>query len=189
MLLLIDNYDSFTYNLYQYLCELGEGVIVVRNDELTVKEIKDLSPSHIISSPGPSIPQRAGVCCEVVKELGNKIPILGVCLGHQCIAHAFGGVVERAGEIMHGKTSLIYHHGRGIFKGLPNPFTAVRYHSLIVRRESLPRCLEVTAWTDKGLIMGLEHKSHPIIGVQFHPESILTANGKDLLRNFLQGET
>lgn len=185
MLLVIDNYDSFTYNLVQYFGELGAEMKVIRNDELTADEIEALAPKRIVISPGPCTPNEAGVSVEVVKRFGGKIPILGVCLGHQSIAQAFGGDVVRADRLMHGKTSLMQHEGASVFKGLPQPFEATRYHSLIVKKDSLPDCLEVTAWTDEGEIMGLKHKEHEIHGVQFHPESILTAEGKNLLANFL----
>ena len=186
MILLIDNYDSFTYNLYQYLCELGAQVEVRRNDRLDVEEAEALSPSGVVVSPGPCTPREAGISNEVIQRLGPRVPTLGVCLGHQCVGYAFGGVVGPAGEIMHGKTSLIHHQGRGLFAGLPNPFEAIRYHSLAVYRDSLPDTLEVTAWTDNGLIMGLRHKEYPVEGVQFHPESIMTVVGHDLLRNYLR---
>ena len=186
MLLVIDNYDSFTYNLVQYFGELGADMKVVRNDELTVDEIEALAPDKIVISPGPCTPNEAGVSVEVVKRLGGKVPILGVCLGHQSIAQAFGGDVVRADRLMHGKTSEMYHEGASVFQGLSQPFVATRYHSLIVKKETLPDCLEVTAWTDEGEIMGLQHKEHEIHGVQFHPESILTAEGKSLLANFLK---
>ncbi len=185
MLLLIDNYDSFTYNLFQYLSELGEEVLVVRNDKITIAEIEGIEPQRIVISPGPSTPDKAGISNDVIRHFGHKIPILGVCLGHQCIGFSYGARVERAGEIMHGKTSLIYHNGSGVLAGLPNPFPAIRYHSLAVVRESLPDSLEVTAWTDKGIIMGLRHRQYSVEGVQFHPESIMTGVGKDILRNFL----
>jgi anthranilate synthase component 2 len=190
MLLMIDNYDSFTYNLVQYLGELGEDVRVVRNDALSVDEMRKLAPDRIVISPGPGTPDQAGVSLELITKLGAQIPILGVCLGHQSIGQAFGGKVIRAREIMHGKTSQIHHNGKGVFAGLPNPFVATRYHSLIVEKSSLPSCLEVTAWTqnaDGSLdeIMGLRHRTLPIEGVQFHPESILTEHGHDQLRNFL----
>jgi anthranilate synthase/aminodeoxychorismate synthase-like glutamine amidotransferase len=185
MLLVIDNYDSFTYNLVQYLGELGEDVEVYRNDRITVPEIRDLAPHHIVISPGPCTPNEAGISVQVVRELGGEIPLLGVCLGHQAIGQAFGGKVVRAATLMHGKTSMIHHDGRGIFRGLPNPFEATRYHSLAVERASLPEVLEVTAHTEDGEIMGLRHRQLAIEGVQFHPESILTRVGKDLLRNFL----
>ena len=187
MLLVIDNYDSFTYNLVQYFGELGQAMEVRRNDEVTVEEIRRMGPSHICVSPGPCTPTEAGVSCEVIREFGATIPLLGVCLGHQSIGQVYGGEVVRAEKLMHGKTSEIHHDGKGVFEGVPDPFTATRYHSLIVRRESLPDCLEVTAWTDDGVIMGLRHKEHPVHGVQFHPESILTEHGKTMLRSFLGG--
>ena len=186
MILIIDNYDSFTYNLYQYLCELGAQVTVARNDSLTVDDVVAMSPQGIVVSPGPCTPKEAGIANQVILRLGPRIPTLGVCLGHQCVGQAYGGTVDRAGEIMHGKTSLIHHDGKGVFQGLPNPFEAIRYHSLAVYNQGLPECLEVSAWTDKGMIMGLRHKEHPVEGVQFHPESIMTAVGKDLLKNFLE---
>ena len=189
MLLLIDNYDSFTYNLYQYLSELGADVHTVRNDQVSAAEVEALSPERVVISPGPCTPREAGISNELILRLGPRVPVLGVCLGHQCIGQAFGATVDRAGEIMHGKTSMIHHDGRGLFHGLPNPFEAIRYHSLAVYREGLPDCLEVSAWTDSGIIMGLRHKEHPVEGVQFHPESIMTAVGKDLLRNFLDRVT
>jgi anthranilate synthase component 2 len=190
MLLMIDNYDSFTYNLVQYLGELGEDVRVVRNDALSVDEVKRLAPARVVISPGPGTPDDAGVSLALIEKLGAQIPILGVCLGHQSIGQAFGARVVRAQRIMHGKTSPIHHKGQGVFAGLPNPFEATRYHSLLVEKSSLPDCLEVTAWTqtpDGALdeIMGLRHRTLPIEGVQFHPESILTQHGHDLLRNFL----
>ena len=185
MILLIDNYDSFTYNLYQYLCELGAELQVFRNDKITLEEIEALAPEKIVISPGPGRPWEAGISNDVVLRFGEHIPTLGVCLGNQCIGYAYGGKVEGAGEIMHGKSSLIYHDGKGVLTGLPNPFPAIRYHSLAVMRQGLPDCLEVTAWTDKGVIMGLRHRHLPVEGVQFHPESIATALGKDVLRNFL----
>ncbi|MBK1833512.1 aminodeoxychorismate/anthranilate synthase component II [Roseibacillus ishigakijimensis] len=185
MLLVIDNYDSFTYNLVQYFGELGAEMKVIRNDELTLDEIEALAPDKIVISPGPCTPNEAGVSVGVVERFGGKIPILGVCLGHQSIAQAFGGDVVRADRLMHGKTSLMHHSNASVFAGLSEPFEATRYHSLIVKRETLPDCLEVTAWTDEGEIMGLRHKEHEIHGVQFHPESILTAEGKQLLQNFL----
>ena len=186
MLLLIDNYDSFTYNLFQYLCELGEEVYVARNDKITITKMEKLAPQHIVISPGPGTPDRAGISNEVISHFGPTIPILGVCLGHQCIGYSYGAEVTRAGEIMHGKSSLIHHNGRGVLEGLANPFPAIRYHSLAVMREGLPDCLEVTAWTDNGIIMGLRHREYPVEGVQFHPESIMTEVGKDILRNFLE---
>jgi len=185
MLLLIDNYDSFTYNLFQYLSELGEEVMVVRNDKVTLEEIDRMKPQRIVISPGPSIPQRAGISNEVIRHFGSRLPILGVCLGHQCIGYSYGATIGRAKEIMHGKSSLIHHNRQGVLAGLPNPFSAIRYHSLVVQREELPDCLEVTAWTDDGTIMGLRHRQHPVEGVQFHPESFMTEVGKDILRNFL----
>ncbi len=187
MLLLIDNYDSFTYNLYQYFCELGEQVAVIRNDKTSIAEIEKLKPECIVISPGPSTPLQAGISNDVIRYFGPHLPLLGVCLGHQCIGHSFGGVVSQANEIMHGKSSLIYHAGQGVFVGLPQPFSAIRYHSLIVKREKLPDCLEITAWTADGTIMGLRHKQYQIEGVQFHPESFMTQGGKDVLRNFLNG--
>lgn len=190
MLLMIDNYDSFTYNLVQYLGELGEDVRVFRNDKITVKEIEAMKPDRIVISPGPCTPKEAGISIETIKYFGGKIPILGVCLGHQAIGAAFGGDIIRAPYLMHGKTSLIHHDGKTLFKGLPNPFEATRYHSLVIKRETLPDCLDITAWTEsegvKGIIMGVRHKKHLIEGVQFHPESILTVAGKDLLRNFIR---
>ncbi|BCA80435.1 aminodeoxychorismate/anthranilate synthase component II [Desulfuromonas sp. AOP6] len=186
MLLMLDNYDSFTYNLVQYLQELGVEVVVRRNDQITVQEIAALKPRRIVISPGPCSPTEAGISIELIKTLSDSIPMLGVCLGHQAIGHAFGGKVIRAAELMHGKTSLIRHDNTGVFFGLSNPFVATRYHSLIVERESLPECLRVTAWVDDGTIMGLEHRQRPLWGVQFHPESILTAEGKMLLANFLK---
>jgi len=191
MLLLIDNYDSFTFNLAQYLGELGEDVKVLRNDALDVVGIRALAPGRILISPGPGTPDDAGVSLDLLRGLAGEIPILGVCLGHQAIGQAFGGAVVRAKQIMHGKTSLIHHDGGGVFAGLANPFEATRYHSLVVERESLPECLEITAWTqtpDGGFdeIMGLRHRTLPVEGVQFHPESILTQHGHDLLRNFLR---
>ena len=185
MILLLDNYDSFTYNLYQYLCELGAEVLVKRNDELTVAQVAALKPQKVVISPGPCTPNEAGISVELIRELGGKLPILGVCLGHQSIGAAYGGAVVRAPQVMHGKLSAIHHEGAGVFAGLPNPFQATRYHSLIVRREDLPDCLEPTAWTEDGIIMGLRHRNLPVQGVQFHPESIMTEAGKQLLRNFL----
>lgn len=185
MLLMIDNYDSFTYNLVQYFGELGEDVRVFRNDRITIKEIERLKPKRIVISPGPCTPKEAGISIDVIKYFKGKLPILGVCLGHQAIGSAFGGEIVRAPRLMHGKTSMIYHDGKTIFKDLPNPFEATRYHSLIIKKESLPDCLEITAWTDMDEIMGVRHKEFFIEGVQFHPESILTKVGKDLLKNFL----
>ena len=186
MILLIDNYDSFTYNLYQYLSELGADVSVVRNDETTIEEIADMAPERIVVSPGPSTPDKAGISNDVIRHFGTATPTLGVCLGHQCVGYAYGGTVGGAGEIMHGKMSLVHHDGKGVFKGLTDPFEAIRYHSLAVSREGLPDDLEVTAWTDKGVIMGVRHSRYPVEGIQFHPESIMTKVGKDLLRNFLE---
>ena len=183
--LLIDNYDSFTYNLFQYLRELGATVEVRRNDALSVAEAAALRPDRIVVSPGPCTPAEAGISVELIRQLGPQVPTLGVCLGHQSLGAAFGGAVVRAPQVMHGKLSAIHHAGQGVFAGLPTPFTATRYHSLIVRRDDLPAELEVTAWTDDGLIMGLRHRTHPIEGVQFHPESIMTESGKLLLRTFL----
>ncbi|MDA8337456.1 MAG: aminodeoxychorismate/anthranilate synthase component II [Peptococcaceae bacterium] len=183
---MIDNYDSFTYNLVQYLGELGADVAVYRNDALTTGEVEHLAPSHIVISPGPSAPDQAGVSLAVIGAFAGRIPILGVCLGHQAIGQAFGGAVVRAKNLMHGKTSRIMHDGRGVFAGIPAPFTATRYHSLIVAGESVPDCLSVSAWTDQGEIMGLRHKVYAVDGVQFHPESILTEHGRGILRNFLE---
>ena len=185
MILLLDNYDSFTYNLYQYLCELGAEVVVKRNDEVTVGEVAALAPEKIVISPGPCSPTEAGISVPIIQELGGKIPIFGVCLGLQSIGQAYGGTVVRAPYVMHGKVSQIHHAGTGVFVGLPQPFLATRYHSLIVRREDLPAQLEVTAWTEDGLIMGLRHREQAVEGVQFHPESIMTDAGKQLLANFL----
>lgn len=185
LVLMIDNYDSFTYNLVQYLAEIGSEVVVFRNDAITIKEIAALNPSHIVLSPGPCTPNEAGVCLDVIREFTGRIPILGVCLGHQAIGQAFGGRVVRAARLMHGKTSAIYHDGRTVFQGIPSPFTATRYHSLVVAPEGLPEVLEVTARTAEGEIMGLRHRDYLVEGVQFHPESILTEYGKELLRNFL----
>lgn len=186
MLLMIDNYDSFTYNLVQYLGELGADVRVYRNDKITTEQISELKPEGIIISPGPGSPENAGISVETIKALGSKIPILGVCLGHQAIGYAYGGEIIRAERIMHGKTSFIHHDGETIFHGLPNPFDATRYHSLLIKRNTLPQVLEISAETDQGEIMGVRHKGYPVEGVQFHPESILTRVGKDLLRNFLR---
>ena len=185
MLLMIDNYDSFTYNLYQYLCELGAKVEVARNDKISLEEIQDMSPEGIIISPGPSTPLEAGISNDVIRQFGPSTPTLGVCLGHQCIGHVYGAKVDQAGEIRHGKTSMVSHNGAGVLVGLPNPFQAIRYHSLVVFPETMPDTLEVTAQTENGLVMGLRHKDYPIEGVQFHPESILTPDGKHLLQNFL----
>ena len=186
MLLMIDNYDSFTYNLVQYLGELGADVRVYRNNQITVPEIERLAPDHIVISPGPCTPHEAGVSVDAIKILGGKIPILGVCLGHQSIGAAYGGKIVRAKQLMHGKTSMIHHAGKGVFQGLPSPFEATRYHSLVIERESLPDCLEITAWTEDGEIMGVRHKTLVVEGVQFHPESILTQHGHELLSNFLK---
>jgi anthranilate synthase/aminodeoxychorismate synthase-like glutamine amidotransferase len=186
VLLAIDNYDSFTYNLVQYLGEMGEDIRVFRNDKITIQEIEILKPDRIVISPGPCTPNEAGISMDLIKYFAGKIPILGVCLGHQSIGAAFGGDIIRAPRLMHGKTSLIYHDGRTIFEGLPNPFEATRYHSLLIKKETLPDCLEISAWTDQDEIMGVRHKEFIVEGVQFHPESILTAGGKDLLRNFLR---
>ena len=185
MLLIIDNYDSFTYNLYQYLCELGAEVEVVRNDKISLEEITDMSPDGIIISPGPSTPLEAGISNDVIRQFGPKTPTLGVCLGHQCIGHVYGAKVDQAGEIRHGKTSMVNHNGAGVLAGLPNPFQAIRYHSLVVFPETVPAALEGPAQPANGLIMGLRHREFPIEGVQFHPESILTPDGKHLLQNFL----
>lgn len=185
MLLMIDNYDSFTYNLVQYLGELGEDIKVFRNDKITIYEIERLNPERIVISPGPCTPKEAGISVELIKHFSGTIPILGVCLGHQSIGTAFGGEIIRAPRLMHGKTSMIHHDGKTIFKGLPNPFEATRYHSLVIKKETLPHSLEITAWTDIGEIMGVRHKDILVEGVQFHPESILTTVGKDMLRNFL----
>ena len=190
MLLMIDNYDSFTFNLVQYLGELGQDVRVARNDELSVEQVRALNPARIVISPGPGTPDQAGVCLALIENLGGRIPIFGVCLGLQSIGQAYGGKVVRATQIMHGKTSPIHHTGKGVFAGLPNPFTATRYHSLVVEKVSLPKSLEMTAWTQNAdgsidEIMGLRHRTLAVEGVQFHPESILTEHGHDLLRNFL----
>ncbi|MDP2827233.1 MAG: aminodeoxychorismate/anthranilate synthase component II [Sulfuricellaceae bacterium] len=186
MLLMIDNYDSFTYNLVQYFGELGEDVRVFRNDEITVEEVAALNPDHLVISPGPCSPSEAGISVAAIQAFSGKIPILGVCLGHQSIGQAFGGNIIHAKALMHGKTSLIHHKDVGVFKGLPNPFTATRYHSLVIARETIPDCLEITAWTDDGEIMGVRHTSLQVEGVQFHPESILTEHGHQLLANFLK---
>jgi len=186
MLLLLDNYDSFTYNLYQYLSELGAEIEVRRNDQVTLDEIEQMQPAYIVVSPGPCTPNEAGISCQVIEQFGPCIPTLGVCLGHQSIGQVYGGHVIRAPEPMHGKTSLMYHQGQGIFRNLPQPFEAIRYHSLIVDTKDLPPELEVTAQTTDGIIMGLRHRTYPVEGVQFHPESIMTSAGKDLLRNFLE---
>ena len=185
MILVIDNYDSFTYNLVQYLGELGAEMRVFRNDEISVSEAVALQPEKVLISPGPCTPKEAGVSCDIIREFGSKIPVFGVCLGHQSLAEVYGGKVVRAERLMHGKTSPIFHEGESVFKGLSNPFDATRYHSLLVERESLPDVLEITAWTKEGEIMGLRHRDLPVHGVQFHPESILTKEGKCLLQNFL----
>jgi len=183
---MLDNYDSFTYNLVQYLGELGQDLKVYRNDKITIAEIESLKPERIVISPGPCTPKEAGISIDVIKHFAGKVPVLGVCLGHQSIGEAFGGDVIRAPYLMHGKTSMIHHDSRTIFAGLPNPFEATRYHSLIIKRETLPTELEISAWTDDGIIMGVRHKQFKVEGVQFHPESILTGAGKDLLANFLK---
>ena len=193
MLLMIDNYDSFTYNLVQYFGELGADVHVVRNDQLTLDEVAKLNPERIVISPGPCTPNEAGISLEVIKHFAGKLPLLGVCLGHQSIGQAFGGKIVHAKEIMHGKTSMIHHKNMGVFAGLENPFEATRYHSLVIEKDSLPDCLEITAWTETeggelGEIMGVRHKELDVEGVQFHPESILTQHGHDMLRNFLEGK-
>ena len=190
MILMIDNYDSFTYNIVQYLGELGQDVRVYRNDEISIEQIKELNPQHIVISPGPCSPNEAGVSMAVIEHFAGKIPVLGVCLGHQSIGQVFGGDVIRARQVMHGKTSAVYHHGQGVFADLPNPFTVVRYHSLVIDQATMPDCLEITAWTqtrdgDLDEIMGVRHKTLPVEGVQFHPESILTEHGHALLRNVL----
>lgn len=187
MILVIDNYDSFTYNLVQYLGEIGENISVHRNDEIQLDAIEQLNPDHILISPGPCTPNEAGISLQLIEHFKGKVPIFGVCLGHQSIGQAFGGEVVRAEQMMHGKTSQIFHDGKTIFTGIPSPFTATRYHSLIVRKETLPDCLEITAQTAEGEIMGLRHKEHNIEGVQFHPESIITDYGLQLLRNFISG--
>ena len=186
MILVIDNYDSFTYNLVQYLGDLGAKLRVCRNDKITLGKVKTMKPTHIVISPGPGIPADAGLCRDIIAHFGDRIPILGVCLGHQAIAEVFGGTVVRAAAVVHGKTSRIRHDGRTIFRNIPDPFTATRYHSLIVEKASLPACLETSAWTEDGIIMALRHRSFPIEGVQFHPESILTRYGKRLISNFLR---
>lgn len=186
MILMIDNYDSFTYNLVQYIGELGVKVKVVRNDELTISAIEQLAPQIIVVSPGPCTPNEAGISLEVITHFAGKIPIFGVCLGHQSIGQAFGGKVIRAERLMHGKTSPVFHDGKGVNTNMPNPFHATRYHSLLVEKESLPTCLEVTSWTEEGEIMGLRHKEYAVEGVQYHPESIMTEEGKKLIRNFIE---
>jgi anthranilate synthase component 2 len=187
MLVLIDNYDSFTYNLFQYLSELGEEVKVVRNDRVTLEDIEKMAPERLVISPGPSAPVNAGISNDVIKYFGPKLPVLGICLGHQCIGYSYGGTVGRAKQIMHGKSSLIHHDDRGVFRGIPNPFSAIRYHSLMVSEDKLPDCLQITARTDDGTVMGLRHREYPVEGIQFHPESFMTSNGKAILRNFLTG--
>ncbi len=186
MLLMIDNYDSFTYNLVQYFGELGEDVRVIRNDEIDLAGVAALKPDHIVISPGPCTPNEAGISVPLIQAMAGKVPILGVCLGHQSIGQAFGGRIVHAKQLMHGKTSLIHHAGKGVFRDLPNPFTATRYHSLVIERETLPDCLEITAWTDDGEIMGVRHTALAVEGVQFHPESVLTEHGHRLLKNFLE---
>jgi anthranilate synthase/aminodeoxychorismate synthase-like glutamine amidotransferase len=188
MIVVVDNYDSFTYNLVQYLGELGAEIQVFRNDAVTLDEIQAVQPAHIVISPGPGDPDDGGISNDVIRVLGETVPLLGVCLGHQCIGHVFGGKVSRAPRLMHGKTSQVYHQGRGLFAGVPSPFRATRYHSLIVE-EPLPDCLEVTAFTRDGEVMALRHRDFPVAGVQFHPESILTEHGKRILQNFLEGRT
>ena len=186
MVLVVDNYDSFTYNLVQYLGELGESVVVRRNDEITLEDVTTLAPLAAVLSPGPGRPAEAGICKELLLELGPTLPTLGVCLGHQCLGEVFGGEVRRASRVMHGKVSPVLHHEQSVFRGIPSPFAATRYHSLVVDRDSLPADLEVTAWTEDGTVMGLRHRQHPLAGVQFHPEAILTEHGHALLMNFLQ---
>ncbi|HXG24187.1 MAG TPA: aminodeoxychorismate/anthranilate synthase component II [Chthonomonadales bacterium] len=186
MILVIDNYDSFTYNLVQYLGEMGQELVVRRNDKITLEEIAALAPERIVISPGPCTPNEAGISVPLIQRFAGKIPVLGVCLGHQAIGQAFGGEVIRNFRVVHGKTSLIHHDDRGVFENLPNPFEATRYHSLVVKRETMPDCLEISAETAEGEVMGLRHKEYPIEGVQFHPESVMTQVGKDLLRNFLR---
>lgn len=187
MILMLDNYDSFTYNLVQYMGELGADMQVHRNDKITIEQIEKLNPAKIVISPGPCTPEKAGISVDVVKKFSGKVPILGVCLGHQSVASAFGGDIIKASRIMHGKTSMIHHDDKTVFKGLAQPFQATRYHSLVVKRDTLPDCFEVSAWTEQKEIMGIRHKELPVEGVQFHPESILTLQGKDLLKNFLVG--
>jgi anthranilate synthase/aminodeoxychorismate synthase-like glutamine amidotransferase len=186
MILLIDNYDSFTYNLYQYLSELGADVRVARNDQTSISEIEAMAPERIVVSPGPGTPKDAGISVELIDHFAGKMPILGVCMGHQCIGEAFGATVGGAGEIMHGKSSRIEHDGKGVFRGLPYPIEAIRYHSLAIQPESVPEMLDVTAHSDSGVIMGVRHRQYPVEGIQFHPESIMTSTGKDILRNFLE---
>ena len=186
MILMIDNYDSFTYNIVQYMGELGADIQVKRNDQISIKEIESLNPKKIVISPGPCTPDKAGISIEAIRNFAGKIPLLGVCLGHQSVGAAFGGEVVKAGKLMHGKTSEVRHDGKTLFKGLPNPFTATRYHSLVLNRKTLPDCFEITAESDDNEIMGIRHKELSVEGVQFHPESILTINGKDLLKNFIE---
>ena len=186
MLLMIDNYDSFTYNLVQYFGELNAKPVVVRNDQITLRDVQKMRPSQIVISPGPCTPNEAGISCDVIRQFSGVVPLLGVCLGHQSIGQVFGGKIIRAREIMHGKISLVSHDRSGIFAGLPNPFQATRYHSLLIERKSCPQILKISAWTQDGEIMGVTHRSHPTWGVQFHPESIMTPEGKDILRNFLR---
>jgi len=188
MIVLIDNYDSFTYNLYQYLCELGEEVVVIRNDKTTIEGIEQMKPQRIVISPGPSTPLNAGISNEAIKHFAPHLPVLGVCLGHQCVGYSYGGRVVQADKIMHGKSSEVHHNGGGVFAGLPNPFSAIRYHSLMLKREGLPDCFEITAWTQDGTIMGVRHRQYRLEGVQFHPESFMTQQGKKLLSNFLEKE-
>jgi anthranilate synthase/aminodeoxychorismate synthase-like glutamine amidotransferase len=185
MILMIDNYDSFTYNLVQYFGEMGEDLKIFRNNKITLGEIETLAPDRIVISPGPCSPKEAGISVDVIRHFTGRVPVLGVCLGHQSIGYAFGGEIVRADRLMHGKTSLIHHDNQGIYKGLPNPFEAIRYHSLLIRRETIPDCLVITAETDEREVMGVRHRDYPIEGVQFHPESILTQGGMDLLRNFV----
>ena len=187
MLLLIDNYDSFTYNLFQYLTELGESVAVFRNDCISLGEIEEMHPERIVISPGPSNPENAGISNEVIRHFSPSIPMLGVCLGHQCLGYVYGARIGRAKTIMHGKSSFVHHRQSGIFHGLPSPIKAIRYHSLVVERENLPECLDITAWTEDGTIMGLRHREYPLQGIQFHPESFMTESGKELLKNFIGG--
>jgi anthranilate synthase/aminodeoxychorismate synthase-like glutamine amidotransferase len=186
MILLIDNYDSFTYNLYQYLSELEAEVEVARNDMTTIKDIEKMAPERIVISPGPGRPEDAGISNDVIRYFGERIPILGVCLGHQCIGYTYGATVDHAGEIKHGKSSFIHNDGRGVFSGIVSPFSAIRYHSLSIQPDGLPECLEVSAWTDNDIIMGVRHREYPVEGVQFHPESIMTKEGKAILKNFLE---
>ncbi|PJF21537.1 MAG: anthranilate/aminodeoxychorismate synthase component II [Phototrophicales bacterium] len=188
MILVIDNYDSFTYNLVQQMGEMGADLCVVRNDQTTLADIRAMNPSHIVISPGPGTPDDGGVSLDVIRELGESTPILGVCLGHQCIGQAYGGVIHRAGRLMHGKTSMVYHKHDPLFTGVPSPFEATRYHSLIVEEDTMPECLQVIGFTEDGEIMALRHKEHPVVGVQFHPESILTTYGPRILQNFIENQ-